>query len=89
MSDKFLQHALKQAAKKQKEANHMRKIQNAARTLKHKRYGGHSELATDTDWDAVMTSAHNHSNRFFDDKRVKGCNASIESVIFKATDRFA
>lgn len=75
---KALAYDIKMAAKKQREQAHMDKLKRAALKAKKKaKFGGHSELPTDHDWEAIEADR----TRFFDDKRIKGANRSIEYAI--------
>ena len=76
---RFIAHQFKLAAKRQKELNAQKKLVKKAK-LKTHNYGCHSELPTDTKWDDVfidMRSGH----RFYDDKQIKGHNATFEKAI--------
>ncbi len=75
---KTLAYDIKMAARRQREQAHMDKLKRAALNAKKKaKFGGHSELPTDHDWEAIEAER----TRFFDDKRIKGANRSIEYAI--------
>jgi hypothetical protein len=75
---KALAYDIKMAAKRQREQAHVAKLKRAALNAKKKaKFGGHSELPTDHDWEAIEAER----SRFFDDKRIKGANRSIEYAI--------
>lgn len=73
-----LAYDIKMAAKKQREQMHLDKLKRAAlKAKKQAKFGGHSELPTDHDWEAIEAER----TRFFDDKRVKGANRCFEAAI--------
>jgi hypothetical protein len=75
---KALAYDIKMAAKRQREQAHIAKLKRAALNAKKKaKFGGHSELPTDHDWEAIEAER----SRFFDDKCIKGANRSIEYAI--------
>lgn len=75
---KALAYDIKMAAKRQREQAHLDKLKRAAlKAKKQAKFGGHSELPTDHDWEAIEAER----TRFFDDKRIKGANRCFEAAI--------
>lgn len=73
-----LAYDIKMAARRQREQAHLDKLKRAAlKAKKQAKFGGHSELPTDHDWEAIEAER----SRFFDDKRIKGANRCFEAAI--------
>ncbi|NUL20229.1 hypothetical protein HUN27_25725, partial [Agrobacterium tumefaciens] len=73
-----LAYNIKMAAKRQREQAHLDKLKRAAlKAKKQTKFGGHSELPTDHDWESIEAER----TRFFDDKRIKGANRCFEAAI--------
>lgn len=76
---RFIAYQFKLAAKRQKELLEQKKLVKKVK-LKKRDYGCHSELPTDTKWDDVFIDMRD-GHRFYDDKRLKGQNGTLEHVI--------
>ena len=75
---RFMAHTIKMANKRQQEENRRKKMIKA-KAAAQRTWGGHSELPTDTDWEAAMK--FEHDTRFGEDKKVKGQNARISDCM--------
>ncbi len=74
-STRFIAFTIKAANKRMKEEAKLKKIQREVAQRKRK-FGCCSDLPTDTNWDAVYEEMA--INRFYEDKRCKGCNNRMQ-----------